>query len=136
MFKFLIQCCNCKQSSCALSDGSTTIHPKEITTLNNNNNEASHIESSIIDKPLCLMTIQSVRKDQIDTSKGQSRPSTVISKNSSVHFPKVNMNRQSSNKNLLRAKRKELLDEWKNYSYAKDIVYFPRITFKLWKIKL
>ena len=111
MFKFLIQCCNCKQSSCALSDGSTTIHPKEITTLNNNNNEASHIESSIIDKPLCLMTIQSVRKDQIDTAKGQSRPSTVISKNSSVHFPKVNMNRQSSNKNVLRAKRKELLDE-------------------------
>ena len=52
-----------------------------------------------------------VRKEQIDTSKGQFRPSTVISKNSSVHFPKVNMNRQSSNKNVLRAKRKELLDE-------------------------
>lgn len=111
MLKFLLHCCNCKQSNCALSDGSTTIHPKEITTLNNNNNEQSHIESSIIDKHLCLMTIQSVRKDKIESAKSKTRHSTVPIKNSSVHFPKVNINKQMSNKSLVKAKRKELLNE-------------------------
>ena len=109
MLKFLLNCCNCKQSSCALLDGSTTIHPKEITTLNKNEVNQSHIESSIIDKPLCLMTIQSVRKDQINSAK--ARHSTVLSNHSCVHFPKVNFNRQSSNKNVVRAKRKKLLNE-------------------------
>ena len=107
MLKFLLNCCNCKQSSCALLDGSTTIHPKEITTLNKNEVNQSHIESSIIDKPLCLMTIQSVRKDQINSAK--VRHSTVLSNHSCVHFPKVNLNRQS--KNIVRAKRKKLLNE-------------------------
>ena len=109
MLKFLMNCCNCKQSSCALLDGSTTIHPKEITTLNKNEVNQSHIESSIIDKPLCLMTIQSVRKDQINSAK--VRHSTVLSNHSCVHFPKVNLNRQPSNKNIVRAKRKKLLNE-------------------------
>lgn len=109
MLKFLLNCCNCKQSNCTLVDGSTTIHPKEITTLNKSEVNQSHIESSIIDKPLCLMTIQSVRKDQINSAK--VRHSTVLSNHSCVHFPKVNMNRQSSNKNLVRAKRKKLLNE-------------------------
>ena len=109
MLKFLLNCCNCKQSSCALLDGSTTIHPKEITTLNKNEVNQSQIESSIIDKPLCLMTIQSVRKDQINSAK--ARHSTVLSNHSCVHFPKVNLNRQSSNKNAVRAKRKKLLNE-------------------------
>ena len=109
MLKFFLNCCNCKQSSCALLDGSTTIHPKEITTLNKNEVNQSHIESSIIDKPLCLMTIQSVRKDQINSAK--VRHSTVLSNHSCVHFPKVNLNRKSSNKNAVRAKRKKLLNE-------------------------
>ena len=99
MLKFLMNCCNCKQSSCALLDGSTTIHPKEITTLNKNEVNQSHIESSIIDKPLCLMTIQSVRKDQINSAK--VRHSTVLSNHSCVHFPKVNLKTLRSMRTVL-----------------------------------